>query len=623
VIARRLDRLSQEARDLSRVAAVAGEQFSLELGAEVLKANPFELSRTCEELETAQLWRGLRFSHDLVFETVFESIPETTRTILHGSVLDALEGSNVAAAVMASHAVAAGRLEATVRYSLKAGFEAFQLSALTQTVKHLELVRGIIHQPLSGFDVQAVVNDSERLQMYRTLQECYGVNGLHQPLLEQQVFDEICSFEIQTRDEAVKTQIQFLQKARQYDETGNNDALRNLLKTKLNQTKNSQDLLGELQALKDLAHFEWETGQFIAAKAIYAQALSIARQLENNHEIGVCLNEIALQNSTIGHWNQAESAFIQASKHIDPRDRFALTRLRWLQAMNWFAFGQAHQSVAVLNDCLESWRTLEDHMRGAITRVYLSLGWLEQGEYGLALEFANDAERLAAELPLMQAVLFIPMMSVRLHLGQLRAAQTLLENARTFSGQQDRLMMHQIAEFSCALSAIQGNWGKAFPHALTAFKVRQDFGFEGFRLAFLRPRWLEIEALLRGGREDLARESLNSLGKSVGTYQRLRLTHLRSLAVLEAWEGNLESATAHLLEARALISKIGLSNERWMLEAKLAKLYEQNNHLEKASEARDTALGIVNILAAQIPDLETRNTFLGFAQKQITLVSTH
>ncbi len=75
-----------------------GEHFRLELGAQGVEHDHLELSRVCEELEVAQLWQGLQFCHDLVLNPSPREDPETTRKILHGSVLDALEGSGVAAA---------------------------------------------------------------------------------------------------------------------------------------------------------------------------------------------------------------------------------------------------------------------------------------------------------------------------------------------------------------------------------------------------------------------------------------------------------------------------------------------------------------------------------------------
>ncbi|GAA4011779.1 hypothetical protein GCM10022631_24810 [Deinococcus rubellus] len=91
IIQRRLERLAGPARDLARVAAVMGEEFTLELGAKVLETTVLEVSRAGGELERTQVWRGIRFSHDLLFETVLTEISESLRLTLHGRVLDALE----------------------------------------------------------------------------------------------------------------------------------------------------------------------------------------------------------------------------------------------------------------------------------------------------------------------------------------------------------------------------------------------------------------------------------------------------------------------------------------------------------------------------------------------------
>jgi hypothetical protein len=121
---------------------------------------------------------------------------------------------------------------------------------------------------------------------------------------------------------------------------------------------------------------------------------------------------------------------------------------------------------------------------------------------------------------------------------------------------------------------------------------------------------------LRGGEIELARESVRRLGEFAGHYVRRQIPHLRSLAAFEAWEGNLKSAIQHLLKARALMIPMGLPNERWTLEAKLAELYEKHGDLEKAREAQ-TALQAIDSLAEKIADLEMRATFVAFAHASL------
>jgi tetratricopeptide (TPR) repeat protein len=490
------------------------------------------------------------------------------------------------------------------------------LSALTEAAKHLELVRNTIKQPPSGFEPRASVNEANHYRMYRVLQECYRPNGLFQPRLEQQAFDEMIAFGTEVQDQAIKANIEFLQKAREFEDSENDIAYRELLETKLRLNQSDHNLKGEFLTLTEIAKFESDTDQHIAAIRTYRQALRLAQQLEDKHEQGRCLQEIALQNSIIGQWAEADTGFIEAAKHINSNDRFAKTRLHWLQAMNWLALGKIQESVNVLHECLTTWKTLEDHMRGAITRAYLSIGLLELGESGEALELAHDVDRLTRTLPYIRHIQLSLNLIVYLQLGQLTDAQSLLEDTSNFADNKDALTTAHIKEFNIAFHAIQGHWQQALPHAIKAFKTRQESGLERFRNSFQKPRWLEIETLLRGGHENLARESVQQLGKAVESYQRLGIVYLRSLAALKAWEGNLESAIQHLLEARALMIPIGLPNERWTLEAKLADLCEQRGDLETAQHARDTAFQIIQSLANKISDLELRNTFLEFATKQ-------
>ena len=62
---------------------------------------------------------------------------------------------------------------------------------------------------------------------------------------------------------------------------------------------------------------------------------------------------------------------------------------------------------------------------------------------------------------------------------------------------------------------------------------------------------------------------------------------------------------------------MGLPNERWTLEAKLAELYEQHGDLEKSREARGVALEVIESLAEKITDETMRATFEAFAHSSL------
>ncbi|MFP2932895.1 ATP-binding protein [Pyxidicoccus sp. 3LG] len=103
LIQQRLQRLSPPALQMARVAALARMDFSLELAGEVLELNPLSLADPAAELEAAQILRGERFTHDLLFEAVRESVPRALAALLHRRLAVALEQRKVSPANIAQH----------------------------------------------------------------------------------------------------------------------------------------------------------------------------------------------------------------------------------------------------------------------------------------------------------------------------------------------------------------------------------------------------------------------------------------------------------------------------------------------------------------------------------------
>jgi DNA-binding SARP family transcriptional activator len=86
LIERRLARLSAEAVRLARCAAVAGQDFSIELATAVLAVPVLDLADAWSELERAQVLRDGAFAHDLIFEAVLASVPQPIARHLHGQI---------------------------------------------------------------------------------------------------------------------------------------------------------------------------------------------------------------------------------------------------------------------------------------------------------------------------------------------------------------------------------------------------------------------------------------------------------------------------------------------------------------------------------------------------------
>ncbi len=107
LIERRLQKLSRDALKLARVAALAGQDFSVALAACVLSAHPLDLAESWRELEAAQIIRadleGSAFAHDLILETTLRSVPAPIAVVMHRKIALELQARGAPAARVAQH----------------------------------------------------------------------------------------------------------------------------------------------------------------------------------------------------------------------------------------------------------------------------------------------------------------------------------------------------------------------------------------------------------------------------------------------------------------------------------------------------------------------------------------
>jgi DNA-binding SARP family transcriptional activator/tetratricopeptide (TPR) repeat protein len=112
LIQQRLMRLSPQALRVARCTAVAGQDASASLVAQVLGVRPLDLADAWCELEDAQVLRsgdqgGGRFAHDLIAEATLASVPHAIAQPLHGEVAAWLEQVQGEPARIANHWLAA------------------------------------------------------------------------------------------------------------------------------------------------------------------------------------------------------------------------------------------------------------------------------------------------------------------------------------------------------------------------------------------------------------------------------------------------------------------------------------------------------------------------------------
>ncbi|MDT4939244.1 MAG: hypothetical protein QOG80_2915, partial [Pseudonocardiales bacterium] len=147
----RLDRLSPEAREVVRVAAVGGRRVSHEMLAAVLELPAHLLDGALREavdahiLEPTSSGRGYLFRHALLAEAVYDDLLPGERVRIHASYAAAVEtAEDGSAAELARHARASNDPQTAYDSNIQAGDDAMSLAAPQEALNHyqaaLELV---------------------------------------------------------------------------------------------------------------------------------------------------------------------------------------------------------------------------------------------------------------------------------------------------------------------------------------------------------------------------------------------------------------------------------------------------------------------------------------------------
>lgn len=153
-----LTRISAPATELLTATAVLAQEASFDNLCRVTGLDDLQAVTALDELlkrqlllETAETQGRARdplytFSHQKISEAVYAEAGMAWRRLLHRRAFEALQATAVPAAELAHHALSAGLLAETIRYSLLAGNEAIDLFAVRVAITHYETVWQIAEQ---------------------------------------------------------------------------------------------------------------------------------------------------------------------------------------------------------------------------------------------------------------------------------------------------------------------------------------------------------------------------------------------------------------------------------------------------------------------------------------------
>jgi ABC-type oligopeptide transport system substrate-binding subunit/predicted Ser/Thr protein kinase len=143
----RVARLSEQAQDTLRLAAILGRQFALDTLAQAIKADEDRLIDDLESAERSQLIEQVSgeeggtfaFAHGLIPSTLVDGLRTLQRRRLHHRAAQAIEARHPDDfEALAHHYTQAGQAEKAIEYVLKAGDRARGLYAHQEAVKYYQ-----------------------------------------------------------------------------------------------------------------------------------------------------------------------------------------------------------------------------------------------------------------------------------------------------------------------------------------------------------------------------------------------------------------------------------------------------------------------------------------------------
>jgi tetratricopeptide (TPR) repeat protein len=264
--------------------------------------------------------------------------------------------------------------------------------------------------------------------------------------------------------------------------------------------------------------------------------------------------------------------------------------------------GRAREGVAIGRQARAISRELPERIE-AMSLWALGIGLPEIGEYEEALMLARRGTELArkAQDAFLLAVNLDRLGRAHEVLLNLEEARTTYEEVLEVSGRLEPYGSWTYARL-CAVAALLENWEEAHAHARRAHEA--GVFFNQLLTIYLHH---EVEALLRGGDMNLAREEVSRFAERAQTNERDRIAYLRSLAVLSEWEGE------------TLAEKIGQPGGLWQIQAALGELYERRGEAGEARAAFVRAAQTLSTLAEKIGDKELQESFLSAPQVRCVL----
>ena len=613
-LARRLSRLSSTSFRMLAAAAVLGQAFDYRELCRVAGVDPEEGLTALDALLAAHLLEEMEekgrpylFAHDKIRDVAYTEAGDARRGLYHERAYAMLAERGAPAARLGHHALAAGLAQPAFHHIVVAGDEAMDLFAVRDGVDHYEQARALLQEKAS---LKETVDTDQIHHLYYQLGRGYEL--LDEWETARQVEKEMLALAREMEAPAMEVAALNRVAAVAIQSKADVETAADLLATAVEVAERYGDEAG-------LAETEWNLAQTCYHRRDRAgairhgqRALELATSLDNPQLMARSHNILSYAKNGPAAPSVLEEAEAHAAAARDLYQRLG-DRAMAVDCMNMLGSvalhsGRPAEAVDLLRQARQVSREIENVWGQANTGFNLAQALLECGRYGKALTTAQESHEAAQSIG---AWLTVATLTVRGNvyraLGALsKALADHQEVDATFASVSNPHVTYMMSGNLCVDHALAGDWEQAHGHARRALEHdRSDaWLFSAFH------EWYLIEALLRGGDEEMARRATQQFGDLVGDNARYQIPYRRSQAALAEHDGHLEEAAMHLREALIRAETIGLPGEQWPLLFALAGLAEEQGDRETAGALRQRAHDVVQAITESIADPELRERFV-------------
>ncbi len=389
VVARRLDRLVEDQRDLLEYASVVGENFESNVVGSATSLERIKVLKNLSKLEKVHklvhsLGERYEFDHSKIREVLYNDINEELRQEYHRIIAESYENLydddiDKVVGEIANHYMKADDVRA-VEYLLKAGEKARDQYAIDEA-------REFYNEALSMAE-----SEDQKRKAYRCLANVHDLSGN----LKEAIDDYRSALERET-DEPEKIKL-YRMIAQVYLKMGDYEDSIDSVNDAFELLKDQQNIEGlRLLGIEGLAKLH--EGNFEEAGDIFEEERDLARTLEEDSAKSRALYHIGVKNVTVGEFDQAVEK-LEEAKELAEQEENNQELCKYLNRLGdaHYHKGELDQAESYYQKGLELSEKIRD--KNSISLYYNDLGRIKRrrGEFEDSLKDLQKAKDMLEKM---------------------------------------------------------------------------------------------------------------------------------------------------------------------------------------------------------------------------------